>query len=352
MATYGSTSGGITEATTTQQTSGGSSPYVMVNMQLQRLIRGETVYYTDPMIEAIHSVTERKVENLTAEKNQFRFTDGKVLGEGLSYHIHYTKNLDEFFMSGAEHSATSRLLLPMEIDVSNFTYYNILNKQLPLKLHNKITSPAEGDYAKGSYKRYFAKQVNDENQPPIEISKEDYQSSPLYNYVELRWYISGERNNVYAENVKAITIASISISDIRRLLTPFQFYIFEENLSDAEQIRRKLQGSCSLGPQYTSQAACEAAGGVWSFGMMNLSNYNTTTLSDTTTGAGNAWANGGSCSLGPQYTTKTACEEAGGVWTDGTTGISTDGNGNYAGNSENDGKTDAAGDFLDPNRLC
>jgi len=129
MATYGSTSGGVTEATTTQQTSGGSSPYVMVNMQLQRLIRGETVYYTDPMIEAIHSVTERKVENLTAEKNQFRFTDGKVLGEGLSYHIHYTKNLDEFFMSGAEHSATSRLLLPMEIDVSNFTYYNILNKQ-------------------------------------------------------------------------------------------------------------------------------------------------------------------------------------------------------------------------------
>ena len=27
---------------------------------------------------------------------------------------------------------------------------------------------------------------------------------------------------------------------------------------------------------------------------MNLSNYNTTTLSDTTTGAGNAWSNGGS----------------------------------------------------------
>ena len=329
MATYGSTSGGVTEATTTQQTSGGSSPYVMVNLQLQKLIRGEETYYIDPMIEAIHSVTERKVENLTAEKNQFRFANGRILGEGLSYHIHYTKNLDEFFMSGAQHSSTSQLLFPMGLDVSNFTYFNILNKQSPLKLNNKVTIPTEQNYSKGSYKRYFAKQVNDENQSPIEVSKEDYQSSPLYNYVQLRWYISGPRNYVYAENIKSINIASISISDVRRILTPFQFYRFEENLSDAEKIRRKL-----------------------SEGMMSLSNYGTTTLSDATTGAGNAWANGGSCSLGPQYTTKASCEAAGGVWTDGTTGLSTDGNGNYVGNSENDGKIDAAGDFLDPNRLC
>ena len=168
----------------------------------------------------------------------------------------------------------------------------------------------------------------------IEVSKEDYQSSPLYNYVQLRWYISGPRNYVYAQNIKSINIASISISDVRRILTPFQFYRFEENLSDAEKIRRKL-----------------------SEGMMSLSNYGTTTLSDGlngngSVGAGNAWANGGSCSLGPQYTTKASCEAAGGVWTDGTTGLSTDGNGNYVGNSENDGKIDAAGDFLDPNRLC
>ena len=95
--------------------------------------------------------------------------------------------------------------------------------------------------------------------------------------------------------------ASISISDIRRILTPFQFYVFEENLSDAERIRRKLQGSCSLGPQYTTKASCEAAGG---------------------------------------------------VWTDGTTGLSTDGNGDYDGNSENDNLLDAAGNPLDPNRLC
>ena len=329
MATYGSTSGGgVTEATTTQQTSV-DSPYVMVNTNLQKLLRGENIIYINPVVEEIHRITERKIENLVAKKNQFRFSNGKLLGEGMSYHIHYTKSLDEFFMSEAKHSATSQLLYATNIGASNFSYYNFLNKQAPMKLNSNITIPTEEDYKKRSYKRYFAKQVNDKNQPPIEISKKDYQSSPLYNYVELKWYISGPRNYVYAQNIKSINIASISISDVRRILTPFQFYRFEENLSDAEKIRRKL-----------------------SEGMMSLSNYGTTTLSGATTGAGNAWANGGSCSLGPQYTTKASCEAAGGVWTDGTTGLSTDGNGNYVGNSENDGKIDAAGDFLDPNRLC
>ena len=251
MATYGSTTGGITEATTTQQTSGGDSPYTTVNLELQRLLRGEDVSYTDPNIRAIHSVTERKVENLKTEKNQFRFANGKVLAKGFPYHIHYTKNLSEFFMSEAKHSSNSKLIFPMEIDASNFTYYNVLNKQSLMKLNNKATIPTEEDYKKRSYKRYFVKQANDKNQPPFEISKQDYQTSPLYNYVELRWYIRGERNKVYAQNIKAINIASNSISDIKRILSPFQFYRFEENLSDADKLRRRLAN------------------------MMDLSNYNT-----------------------------------------------------------------------------
>ena len=251
MATYGSTTGGITEATTTQQTSGGDSPYTLVNLELQRLLRGEDVSYTDPNIRAIHSITERKVENLKTEKNQFIFENGKVLAKGFPYHIHYTKNLSEFFMTEAKHSSNSKLIFPMDIDISNFTYYNVLNKQSPMKLNNKATIPTEGDYTKRSYKRYFAKQANDKSQPPFEVSKEDYQTSPLYNYVELRWYIRGERNKVYGQNVNAINIASISISDIRRILNPFQWYRFEENLSDADKLRRSLAN------------------------MMDLSNYNT-----------------------------------------------------------------------------
>ena len=270
------------EATTTQNTTQGDSPYIQVNLKLQRLMSGETNKNKNPIIRQIHSITERKVENLKAEKNQFRFRNGKVLDKGFPYHVHYTKNLGEFFMSEAVHNSNSQLLIPLNIDTSNFGYYNALNKQSPMKLNNKISTPTENDYKKGSYKRYFAKQSNDKNQSSFEVSKQDYKTSPLYNYVELKWYISGKRNYVYAQNMKEIRIASISIPNIERILSPFQWYRYDKdgNLSEADKIRRKLAGSCSLGPQYKTKEDCIAAGGFWLEGMMsnhmmNLSNYNT-----------------------------------------------------------------------------
>ena len=78
MATYGSTSsGGVTEATTTQQTSG-DSPYVMVDTNLRRLLRDQDIIYINPVVKEIHRITERKIENLIAKKNQFRFNLIKI----------------------------------------------------------------------------------------------------------------------------------------------------------------------------------------------------------------------------------------------------------------------------------
>jgi len=262
MAAYNSTSGDVTETTTTQQTSEGSSPYIQVNLKLQRLMSGETNTNKNPIIRQIHSITERKVENLKAEKNQLRFENGKVLAKGFPYHIHYTKTLDEFYMSEAVHNSNSQLLTPINIDTSNFSYYNALNKQSPMKLNNKATIPTENDYKKGSYKRYFAKQSNDKNQPSFEISKKDYQTSSLYNYVELRWYITGKRNYVYGQNIKEINIASISIPNLNRILSPFQWYRYDKDgdLSEAEKIRRSL-ANMSNNKEY--------------YNIMDLSNYNT-----------------------------------------------------------------------------
>ena len=250
------------EATTTQDTTQGDSPYIQVNLRLQRLMNGETNTNKNPLIRQIHSMTERKVENLQAKKNQFRFQNGKVLDKGFPYHIHYTKSLDEFYMSEAKHSPNSQLLTPMNIDTSNFGYYNALNKQSPMKLKNRITIPTENDYKKGSYKRYFAKQGNDKNQPPFEISKQDYQVSSLYNYVELRWYIKGKRSYVYGRNIKEINIASISIPNLNRILSPYQWYRYDkdENLSEAEKIRRSLANMSNNKGYYN---------------IMDLSNYNT-----------------------------------------------------------------------------
>ena len=90
--------------------------------------------------------------------------------------------------------------------------------------------------------------------------------------------------------MREIRIAS---NGINRILTPFQFYRFEENLSDADLLRRRLAN------------------------MMDLSGYNTVTQSDI-----NASSSGD--------------DDAG--------AIRLDEDGNYLGNAENDGGP--------PHRIC
>ena len=251
----------------------------------------------NPTINAINNATERAVKNLIAKKNEFYYSNRKIVKAGTSYHTHYTSQLTQHFMTGAEHSSLSKLIYPTKRDVSQFTYYNSLNKQSPLKLNSRVTIPTEDDYNNGTYTRYFAKQANDKNEPSFEIRKSNFASSPLYNYITVNWSISGNKNSVYVRNIREINRASRSIPNIKKILTPFQFYRFKENLSVADRLAN----------------------------MMDLSGYNTVTQSDfgTNTGGGDA----GTCSLGSQYTTKAACEAAGGSWTDANpSGFDKDGN--------------------------
>ena len=290
-----------TQTTTTQQASEGDSSYTLANSKLQQLFeaRKNKLPLINPVVDAINQITERAVKNQIAKANEFYYENGKPVKAGTTYHIHYTTDLGEYFMSGGVHNSTSKLMFPLKYDVSQFTYYNTLNEQSPLKLSSQVVSPKEEDYKKGSYKRYFAKQANDKNQPTFEVSKQDFQSSPLYNYVQLRWYVTGAKNYVYSQNIKQIRIASATIVTIKKLLTPFQFYRFEENLSVADRLAN----------------------------MMDLSNYNTVTQSDQNTSS------------------------------DGTAGgydgnINLDGDGNYLGNDSNNSELDADGNEIGTPDIC
>ena len=274
--TQQTTGGGTTYTQTTQQTetsdgAAGGSSYAQTNSQLNQLFeaRKNKLPIVNPLVNAINQITERAIKNQIAKANEFYYENGKPVKAGTTYHIHYTTDLGEYFMSGGVHNSTSKLMFPLKYDVSQFTYYNTLNEQSPLKLSSQVVSPKEEDYKKGSYKRYFAKQANDKNQPTFEVSKQNFQSSPLYNYVSLRWYITGNKNYVYSQNTKQIRIASARIATIKKLLTPFQFYRFEENLSIADRLAN----------------------------MMDLSNYNTTTQSNinvsSTEGLGDGSGDGG-----------------------------------------------------------
>ena len=253
MATYSASNPPVMEQTTQDTTENIQA----VNSQLNQLFeaRKNKLPIVNPVVNAINQITERAIKNQIAKANEFYYENGKPVRAGTTYHIHYTTDLGEYFMSGGVHNYTSKLMFPLKYDVSQFSYYNTLNGQSPLKLNNQTTIPTEEDYKNGSYKRYFAKQSNDENQPTFEVSKQDFQSSPLYNYVQLRWYISGTKNYVYSQNLNQIRIASATIVTIKKLLTPFQFYRFEENLSVADRLAN----------------------------MMDLSNYNTVTQSDQNT---------------------------------------------------------------------
>ena len=282
----------------TQSTTQDSSTYTTVNMDLQRLLRGGDDDYLDPTVKQIHDNTERKVENLEAERNQFTFQNGRLVAKGFPYHIHYTKDLQEVFMSEAVHSTNSKILVPLSRDVSNFTYYNTLNKQEILKLKSTFSPPKNSDYGKGSYLRYFASQANDDTEPPIEVSKKDFETSSLYVYAKVRWYISGKKNLVYSKNIQEIQKASLRIPNIRKVLSPFQFYRFgdDSNITDSERVERIINGSCSLGDQYSNKVACENAGGIWQFGsmsnhLMDLSNYDTVNRSDVDSVLGNDGGN-------------------------------------------------------------
>ena len=290
-----------TQTTTTQQSSEGDSSYTLTNSKLQQLFeaRKNKLPLINPVVDAINQITERAVKNQIAKANEFYYENGKPVKAGTTYHIHYTTDLGEYFMSGGVHNSTSKLMFPLKYDVSQFTYYNTLNEQSPLKLSSQVVSPKEEDYKKGSYRRYFAKQANDKNQPTFEVSKQDFQSSPLYNYVQLRWYVTGAKNYVYSQNIKQIRIASATIVTIKKLLTPFQFYRFEENLSVADRLAN----------------------------MMDLSNYNIVTQSDQNTSS------------------------------DGTAGgydgnINLDGDGNYLGNDSNNSELDADGNEIGTPDIC
>ena len=310
---YSAGSGGPPPATTTGQNSNQSntsqnqssnqssnqsntstgSDIIVVDLNLQRLFadRKNKLAITNPKVNAIQNATERSAKNQIAKKGEFYYSNRKMVKPGTSYHTHYTSQLTQHFMTGGEHNSGSELIYPLKRDISNFIYYNSLNKQSPLKLNNNVTIPTDDDYKNVSYQRYFAKQANDKNQPAFEISKDDFGSSALYEYIQIDWHITGTRNSVYSRNIKEINRASNTIPSIKKILSPFQFYRYVEDLSDVDELRRRL-------------------------GMMDLSDYNTTTQSSafgTNTGGGSA----GTCSLGSQYTTQEACEAAGGVWTDG-----------------------------------
>ena len=243
---------GVAEATTIEEAQEQTPVFTTVsNLELRRLLesRRSGIEIVNETIIDIHERTDRVVKGQIANKFEFVYEDGKPVRSGTSYHIHYTKDLNEYFMTGFEHQIGTVLIYPIT-PITEFGLYNNINKQSPLTIKGSITYPTEKDYENGSYERFFARKANDKKAPGFEVSKGNFQKSSLYIYTSVTWFLTGTADFVYEKNQEQIEIARKSLPLIYKILNPQQFFIPNENLTPKELVEQRLGISTSKGDEW------------------------------------------------------------------------------------------------------
>ena len=180
-------------------------------------------------MEVIHDKTDFKIEFAgTTQLGEFRYTHGGSVQPGLEYHIHYTNDKEEVFMTGGVHNRSSKIIEKVSGEKSLFKRYTEKKKKFKINYPDKYTPiPTDGDYGIGNLDRYFVQKANNLNGEIFEITKDDFRNkNNLYRYIELNWTISGKKVDVIRINTE--TIESISRvrgnEQFRKILFPLQLW--------------------------------------------------------------------------------------------------------------------------------
>ena len=191
-------------------------------------------------MQAIIDDTDRTVDGQQAEKYEFRYKDtNNFVKKGTFYHIHYTKNLGEYYMTPVAHDSILSKLIIRQRNFTEFDKYSKLNGQSPMHLTAFTPKPTSKDYKNGFMDRHFARKSN-QNSTPFEIHPSDNGLSPLYTYVTIRWKIAGRKNVVKFFNKAQVLAATKTFPNIQRLLPDFQYYSAAEDLSAKETVKQSL----------------------------------------------------------------------------------------------------------------
>ena len=257
-------------------------------IRLDKLIeaRRNKIASISPVIADIHRRTVRVEKNLLAGEKEFHTKRGKYLPKNSQYHIHYTKDLKAYYMTGGEHSLQTQIIYRSNPQESDFDYYNTLNKQSTLKLESKVTLPTEEDYDVGRMIRYFAKKTNESSSPAFEISADDFETSPLYDYVSLLWYIRGNKIRVNKMNRREVLVARETLPNIEKLLPNYQYFRSSATVTSKQDIINRLGITGEQTPETQDSTTTTT---------QPTTTATTTTVSTTTTisGGGNTGGNGG-----------------------------------------------------------
>ena len=248
---YGGGGSNVAGALTIEEAQAQTPSFAQINLELKRLLesRRSGIEIVNETIIDIHERTDRAVKGQIANKFEFVYGDGKPVRSGTSYHIHYTRDLKEYFMTGFEHQIGTVLIYPIA-PITEFGIYNSINAQTPLTIAASITYPTDKDYENGSYERFFARRANDKRSTGFEVSKSNFQKSPLYIYTSVTWFLTGTSDFVYDKNQEQIEIAKETLPLIYKILNPHQFFIPNNNLTPKELTEQRLGISTSKGNEW------------------------------------------------------------------------------------------------------
>jgi len=176
----------------------------------------------------VHENTDFKVNFAgVTQLGEFKYIHGGSVQPGLGYHIHYTNDKEEVFMTDDTHNSSSKIIEKVNGNQSLFSTYSELNSQVKEDYPSKHTPlPSESDYRIGTFKRYFTQKANNLNGEIFEIKEEDNEINSLFRYIVLDWRISGKKSEVIRGN--QVTIDSISRTrgneQFRKILFPLQYW--------------------------------------------------------------------------------------------------------------------------------
>ena len=193
-------------------------------------------------IQRVHSKTVRIVTEagIVSDNSEFIYKGtGNPVKKGVHYHIHYTTDFQEVYMTGPEHQVNSRIILRVEgqNDYQKYSQNGAVNYQLQKpKMIRPV--PKTKDYLAGTFTRYFAKKANDESEPTVEVTP-NFQSD-LYEVVTVNWQIRGQLRSLYRRNYMIAQSFKEDNPQITKMLSNPLEYVKIPKISKEMDIKRRL----------------------------------------------------------------------------------------------------------------
>ena len=195
-------------------------------------------------IRQIHDNTMRAVPNagIVPDNSTFKYlSNGRLVKKGTPYHIHYTFDFEEYYMTGAKHGPTSRIIeLIKPEDKSNFSKYSTNFGKTYEKMADVFIKegPEGADYVKGYFNRHFVIRRNDPSEGIKEVDADFH--SPLYEKFTIEWRLTGKLRNVFIENRRTVYSEDFKHPGIGKMLSNYIEYFILPEASELNKQRKAL----------------------------------------------------------------------------------------------------------------